>query len=140
MLALFTILMFMQSTATLPSATPPTATLPTATQAVVTPISAATRMNNTLAMGRRVAVQNCQTCHAIGRTGASPNPSAPRFRNLSAKYPINSLSEAFAEGVFIGHSVMPEFEFAPGDVDALMVYIKSVQVRPKKRPRNPVQR
>ena len=80
--------------------------------------------------GRQLAVQNCQTCHAIGRTGRSPNPAAPQFRYLSRKYPIDTLSETFAEGVFIGHSVMPEFQFAPQQIDGLMAYLKSVQAPP----------
>ena len=79
-------------------------------------------------VGRQVAVMNCQTCHAIGRTGLSANVSAPQFRYLSRKYPIDNLAEAFAEGVLVGHSVMPQFEFAPDQVTGLMAYLKSIQV------------
>ena len=32
--------------------------------------------------GRAIAEANCASCHAIGRTGASPNPKAPAFRLL----------------------------------------------------------
>jgi cytochrome c len=90
-------------------------------------------------MGHALASRNCQSCHAIGRTGLSPNPVAPQFRYLSRKYPIDSLSEAFAEGVFIGHSVMPQFQFAPDEVTGLIAYLKSVQVRDNtmgKKPRS----
>lgn len=52
---------------------------------------------------------------------------APPFRTLSEAYPVESLSEAFAEGVLVGHPDMPEFQLAPDDIDALLAYIQSVQ-------------
>jgi cytochrome c len=88
-------------------------------------------------LGQALASQHCATCHAIGRTGRSPNPAAPKFRHLAQKYPVESLSEAFAEGVFIGHSVMPEFQFAPDEVRGLIAYLKAIQVSdrvPRKKP------
>jgi mono/diheme cytochrome c family protein len=97
-----------------------------------TPEIASVRLGQ-LATGRSLAVQNCQSCHSIEARGISPNPSAPRFRYLSRKYPIDTLQESFAEGVFIGHSVMPQFEFSPDNVAALLAYIKSVQA-PTARP------
>ena len=48
--------------------------------------------------GRTVIAANCATCHAIGRTGNSAHREAPPFRTLSRRYPIESLSEALAEG------------------------------------------
>ncbi len=86
--------------------------------------------------GRNLAVQNCQSCHSIGRTGTSPNAKAPQFRFLARRYPIDSLSEAFVEGAFVGHSVMPEFNFRPEQVDGLVSYIESIQVRPATSKRN----
>lgn len=85
--------------------------------------------------GRVIAQESCRTCHAIGKRGASPNPSAPPFRTLSSRYPLDDLAEAFAEGVFVGHPVMPEFTLQPAQVDALIAYLKSVQpkARDKKR-------
>jgi cytochrome c len=83
--------------------------------------------------GRHIAERNCQTCHAISKIGASPNPRSPPLRTLSTKYPIDSLQEAFAEGVLVGHSDMPEFMFEPAQIDALLAYVKSIQVRPKAR-------
>jgi cytochrome c len=81
----------------------------------------------TIDMGRAIAQEKCQTCHASGTQGASPNAQAPPLRNLGQKYPIDSLSEAFAEGVLVGHSGMPEFELEPAQVDALITYIESIQ-------------
>jgi cytochrome c len=79
-------------------------------------------------MGRAIAFEKCASCHAPGPRGASANPSAPPLRTLSQKYPIDTLSEAFAEGVLVGHSGMPEFEFEPAQVDALLTYLESIQV------------
>jgi cytochrome c len=96
--------------------------------------SSAERPVGRVEQGRALAQQNCQSCHAIGRTGQSPNSSAPVFRHLAHKYPIDNLSESFAEGVLIGHSVMPQFEFEPEQVQGLMAYLQSIQVRvPAKR-------
>lgn len=36
------------------------------------------------ARGVRIARSNCAPCHAIGRTGVSPNPISPPFRTLRA--------------------------------------------------------
>jgi cytochrome c len=108
-----------------------------ACQTVPAPISAkpALIIAQQISLGRGIATENCATCHAIGRSGFSPNPNAPKFRHLSRKYPIENLSEAFAEGVLIGHSVMPEFEFAPEQVNGLVAYIKSIQT-PRSTPKN----
>ena len=42
-------------------------------------------------------------CHAIGRSGASPNPKSPPFRDLSRRYPLSNLEEALGEGIVVGH-------------------------------------
>ena len=77
--------------------------------------------------GRHVAEVNCGRCHAIGRSGASPNPASPPFRMLSQHYPLGALDETFAEGVFVGHSDMPEFRLEPAQIEALSAYLRSVQ-------------
>jgi cytochrome c len=100
----------------------PGASTPNPLSAAVVPIN-----SSQVTRGRDLASKNCQSCHAIGTRGTSPNPAAPKFRHLSRKYPIDSLAESFAEGAMVGHSVMPDFEFAPENVEALMAYLKSVQ-------------
>ena len=78
--------------------------------------------------GRALAQKNCGLCHAVGAKGASPNPKSPPFRTLSQRYPIESLQEALAEGITVGHEGldMPEFRFAPAQMDSLVGYIKSL--------------
>lgn len=79
------------------------------------------------AHGRALAEAHCGACHATGRVGDSPAPEAPPFRTLSRNYRVDMLQEALAEGISVGHPAMPQFQFAPTDVDALIAYLQSVQ-------------
>ncbi len=83
-----------------------------------------------LARGHAIVETNCSSCHAIGALGESPAPEAPPFRTLSRNYRIDTLEEALAEGISVGHPAMPQFEFAPDDVDALVAYLQSIQDAP----------
>jgi mono/diheme cytochrome c family protein len=85
-----------------------------------------------IAAGREMAQTYCAGCHAIGKTGQSSHTGAPPFRTLSQRYPIDSLAEAFAEGIQVGHRDMPEWRFEPPQIDNLLAYLKSVQVAPAK--------
>jgi cytochrome c len=79
--------------------------------------------------GHDLLAAKCSPCHAIERTGASPNREAPPFRTLSRQYPIEGLAEALAEGLSVGHPDMPEFVFEPYDISAILAYLKSIQER-----------
>jgi mono/diheme cytochrome c family protein len=76
--------------------------------------------------GKAIVAAKCASCHAIGRAGSSRHPNAPAFRTLSAKYPIEHLAEAFAEGIVAGHPDMPQFVFPPSEIEALIAYLKSL--------------
>ena len=80
-----------------------------------------------LARGQAIAQSHCSSCHAVSVSGESPAPEAPPFRTLSHNYRVETLEEALAEGISVGHPAMPQFEFAPDDVDALVAYLQSVQ-------------
>ena len=84
------------------------------------------------ARGRMLLANNCSRCHAIDRTGNSPHPQAPPFRTLGQRYPIESLAESLAEGLFTGHPDMPEFVFDVDEVRAILAYLESIQ-EPKPR-------
>ena len=88
-----------------------------------------------LARGDAIAESQCSSCHAVGRRGESPAPEAPPFRTLSSRYRLDSLEEALAEGISVGHPAMPEFQFAPDDVHALISYLQSIQHQPDGPPR-----
>jgi cytochrome c len=83
-----------------------------------------------LQRGQSIAEANCSSCHAVGANGDSEAPEAPAFRTLSRNYRVDTLEEALAEGISVGHPAMPQFEFAPEDVDALVAYLQSIQEEP----------
>jgi mono/diheme cytochrome c family protein len=76
--------------------------------------------------GRAIAKTKCARCHAIGAEGESPVALAPPFRVLPLRYPVEHLAEALAEGIVVGHPMMPEFTFDPPEIDALLTYIESL--------------
>lgn len=85
------------------------------------------------AAGRALAERNCQSCHAIGGTGASPVADAPPFRELVTRWPAENLAEALAEGIQVSHQgqvQMPEFQFDPGDIDNLIAYLNTLAPQP----------
>lgn len=85
--------------------------------------------------GREIAQVNCASCHAISTDDASQHPEAPPLRELSARYPLDALAEAFVqgiyvghpEGIYVGHPDMPEFEATVEQVDALLAYLDTIQ-------------
>ena len=80
-----------------------------------------------IARGQMIIELYCARCHATGQSGESAHKSAPPFRLLSQRYPIESLAEAFAEGIVTGHSDMPEFQFLPHEIDGILAYLQSLQ-------------
>jgi mono/diheme cytochrome c family protein len=77
--------------------------------------------------GEVLLTRLCSSCHAVGRSGASPHAMAPPFRTLGRNYRIEALEEALAEGLVSGHPDMPEFKFSAADVGAIIDYLKSIQ-------------
>src|ERR1700674_2082016 len=73
--------------------------------------------------------KNCSRCHAIGKEGDSPHPQAPPFWTLSSRYPIDNLAESLAEGIVSGTPAMPIFVFSPHDVEAIIQYLQSIQIK-----------
>jgi len=89
--------------------------------------TASAQSSDRTSRGRLLVQRYCASCHAIGRTGESPNRVAPPFRDLHSRYRVDDLSEALAEGILVGHPAMPEMRFPPQDVQAILAYIKSIQ-------------
>lgn len=83
--------------------------------------------------GQALVQRNCAMCHAVDLRGASPNPQAPPFRSLHENYAVEGLAEALAEGILTGHPAMPEFRFAPREVNDIIVYLKTLELRPSAR-------
>lgn len=81
-----------------------------------------------VAHGAALVNQNCAGCHAVTEEDASPNPRAIPFRFLGRLYPLEHLEEALAEGIMVSHE-MPEFVLEADQVNALILYLESIQVR-----------
>lgn len=80
------------------------------------------------ALGQQLLEKSCSGCHATGKTGDSPKPQAPPFRDLSKRFPVEGLAEALAEGIVTGHADMPEFVFQPIEIDGIIAYLETIQV------------
>ena len=76
--------------------------------------------------GRQFVERNCARCHAIDLDDDSHMPEAPPLRTLHTRYPIDSLTEAFAEGIVTGHPQMPEFQLDTDTISDMLAYIKSL--------------
>lgn len=76
--------------------------------------------------GALLADRLCASCHAVGASGESPHADAPPLRVIAARWPVEYLAEAFAEGVAVGHADMPEFELHPDRIADLLAYIDSL--------------
>ena len=77
--------------------------------------------------GKAFARVNCARCHAIDRASRSPLEGAPPLRTLHQRYPIESLGEALAEGIYTGHADMPAFELSPDQIHDLLSYLKTLE-------------
>jgi mono/diheme cytochrome c family protein len=77
--------------------------------------------------GHALIEANCARCHATGLEGASPLERAPPFRDIVKRYEPETLAEALAEGIVTGHPDMPEFEFTPEEVGAVIAYLDSLK-------------
>lgn len=80
------------------------------------------------AMGRELAETHCAACHAIASNDASPHPDAFALREVSRRYPVAFLDEAFVEGIVVNHPDMPVFAFSAPEAEALLTYLEAIQV------------
>jgi mono/diheme cytochrome c family protein len=70
---------------------------------------------------------NCARCHSIDKVSESPLRIAPPFRTLHLRYPVESLQEAFAEGIRTGHDNMPEFRLDADQIGDVIAYLKTLE-------------
>ena len=90
------------------------------------PEAAGAESDKLIAQGKALAEKNCAWCHAIGPTGDSANPRAPRWRDLYMKHPVLALREPLTRGIARPHDEMPKFELSDKDVDTIVAYINSL--------------
>ena len=102
--------------------------LPTLLAALLLALPAQAGMDVPIAeIGRDLAAKHCGACHATTPGSPSQNAAAPPFAEIAKLYPPESLEEALAEGIMVGHEAMPAFEFSAGQVDQLIAYLKSLE-------------
>lgn len=79
--------------------------------------------------GKVLVEAHCSGCHATGASGESRNPKAPPFRTLHRRHPSQSLREPLTRGIAAPHDEMPKFRLPDADVDKIVAYINSLEVR-----------
>ena len=94
------------------------------TLATLTPVAAASPQEQ---RGKTFALNNCAKCHSIDKVSASPLKIAPPFRTLHKRYPIETIGEALAEGIYTGHPSMPAFQLDPDQIGDLLAYLKTLE-------------
>jgi cytochrome c len=77
--------------------------------------------------GRAVLEQFCARCHAIGKTGNSPQPTALPFRTLGSSFELDQFARQLERGISAGHPDMPEFKFSEDDARAASAYLRTIQ-------------
>jgi mono/diheme cytochrome c family protein len=76
--------------------------------------------------GREIAIAQCARCHAVGSYGQSAMPGAQPFRTILGRYRPDVLEEELIAGIRVSHR-MPDFQFNPQGVDALIAYLRTIQ-------------
>jgi len=69
----------------------------------------------------------CGSCHAVGRTGKSPNPLAPPFRSFGEKLYDTDMVQRLQDGLTTVHKEMPTFRFSREEAGAAVSYLRSIQ-------------
>ena len=76
--------------------------------------------------GAALVTQHCSRCHAVAADDRSSHKDAPPFRTFAAKWPLENLEEALAEGIVTGHPDMPTFVFEPAEIDVVIEYLHAL--------------
>jgi len=84
--------------------------------------------------GKVLLQRLCSRCHAVGLTGASPHADAPPFRTFGdRKLYDDDFAQRLQTGLSTIHKDMPSFQFDRGDAEAVVNYLKAIQVHAKQR-------
>ena len=79
-----------------------------------------------IAEGKDLVERTCAFCHAVGRSGPSPNAKAPPFHSLAERHPALSLREPLSRGIAAPHDEMPQFTLSNDEIDGVIAYINSL--------------
>jgi mono/diheme cytochrome c family protein len=80
--------------------------------------------------GKALLQTFCSRCHSVDITGASPHSDAPPFRTFGdQKLYDEDFAQRLQSGLSTIHKDMPSFQFDRGDAEAVVNYLKAIQVR-----------
>jgi cytochrome c len=79
------------------------------------------------ARARAMLEKLCGRCHAVGKTGKSPNPLAPAFRSFGEKLYDTDMVQRLQDGLTTIHPDMPTFRFNRHEAAAAVNYLRSIQ-------------
>jgi mono/diheme cytochrome c family protein len=77
--------------------------------------------------GKAFAQAHCARCHSIDHMTKSRLQAASPFRTLHLRYPVETLGEAFAEGIYTGHAAMPSDQLSPDQIHDLLSFLKTFE-------------
>jgi cytochrome c len=96
-------------------------TLPGAT------VGAAQALDPEQARAKAMLENLCGRCHAVGKTGKSPNQLAPPFRSFGEKLYDTDMTQRLQDGLTTIHPDMPTFRFNRHEAAAAVNYLRSIQ-------------
>ena len=78
--------------------------------------------------GKAILENNCGRCHSLGASGEAPSAASTAFagRFTSNTHIFDQLEEGFAEGMGSRHRDMPQIQFSPDQVAAILNYLGTV--------------
>jgi hypothetical protein len=77
--------------------------------------------------GRKIALEQCATCHAVDQHNDSPNRDAPPMNTLLSRYDPDRLADDLIAGTWVGHDEMPLFDFNVIAADSLIAYLETIE-------------
>jgi cytochrome c len=78
----------------------------------------------------QILLAPCAACHAVGTTGSSRHPDAPRLRTLARRELLDKFEAALKDKQRVsGPLDRHDFTFEPNEVMAIMAYLKTIQER-----------
>jgi cytochrome c len=80
-------------------------------------------------VGQMIVEEECSRCHAVKRTGESPNPKSQPLRLFVHRYPAEELAEALSNRTSIAHHDMPEFVFEQEDIIEVVTYLETLRTK-----------
>jgi len=81
---------------------------------------------------KALLVELCARCHAVGRVGRSPHREAPPFRTLGErKLYDEDFAKRLRDGLNTMHPDMPTFHFNQRESEAVVSYLRAIQVSGK---------